>query len=226
VLNDPADYDSWWPITNLNIFTPEGYGVITFGGVDEVPPPPDNLAAIIYNPMQITLEWSQPDINDFDHFNIYWSQEESGTFELLDETVGVQYLYMPPAAGDYYFYVTTVDKAGHESSPSATVGILVVGIDDPGSKPGISMIKLGPNPMADRLGIDIRIEKETRLDIRVVDLTGKTVATIFQGKATAGLQHINWNGRTDSGNSLMPGLYLVRFESGEGIVVTMKMVAK
>jgi hypothetical protein len=224
VLNDPTDYDGWWPITNLNIFTAEGYGVITFGAEDEVPPPPENLEAFVTGIPEIILEWDQPDINDFDHFNIYWS-EDNGTYNLLDETVGVQYFYVPPGSGTYYFNVTVVDQAGHESEPSNIVEVILnVGINDPGFTGDISMIKLGPNPFNNQLNIDLRIENETLLDIRIIDVTGKTMASVYHSQVNPGLHHIAWNGKTFSGNELMPGLYLVRFDTGNGSVKTMKLV--
>lgn len=123
VLDDPSNYDGYWPINNLNIFNPAGYGVINFGDTDEVPPPPDNLTLTNQPPsIDIVLAWDQPEINDFDHFNIY-SAFELGLFEYLASTVGVEFFYTLPYSGHYSFYVTTVDHGGNESAPSEIVSI-------------------------------------------------------------------------------------------------------
>ncbi|MEI6900904.1 MAG: SdrD B-like domain-containing protein, partial [Bacteroidota bacterium] len=123
VLDDPTNYDGYWPINCLNIFNPAGYGVINFGDEDLVPPPPDNLVLANQPPsLDINLTWSQPEINDFDHFNVY-SSNNNGTFNLLASTVGVEFFYSLPNSGAYIFYVTTVDHAGHESVPSENVYI-------------------------------------------------------------------------------------------------------
>jgi WD40 repeat protein len=123
VLDDPSNFDGYWPVTNLNLFNPAGYGVINFGDEDEVPPPPANLALLNQPPsMDIRLTWNQPDINDFDHFNIY-SSVDLGIFNIIGTTVGVEFFYTLPSGGSYVFYVTTVDRAGHESIPSETVTV-------------------------------------------------------------------------------------------------------
>ncbi|MCK9205412.1 MAG: carboxypeptidase regulatory-like domain-containing protein, partial [Bacteroidales bacterium] len=121
VLDDPSNYDGYWPITNLNLFNPEGYGVINFGDEDLVPPPPDNLQLTNVPPsLNIKLSWLQPDINDFNHFNIYWSHN-GGAYDLLSTTIGVEFFYTMPNNDNYSFYVTTVDNGENESVPSQVV---------------------------------------------------------------------------------------------------------
>ena len=126
MLDDPAFYNGWWPATNLNIFTAEGYGVIEFGGVDAVPPPPINLQLLNGVAEDIMLMWEAPPINDFDHYNVYESTDGGTTYTLIDATVGVQYFLTVPSNGLYMFYVTTVDHAGQESVPSNIVQAHVV----------------------------------------------------------------------------------------------------
>jgi len=122
VLDDPSSYDGYWPCTNMNVFNPAGYGVITFGDIDQTPPAPDGLALNNQAPsLDIVLSWNQPEINDFNHFNIYWSNNNGQSYNLLGSTIGVQYFYTLPASGTYMFYVTTVDNTNHESVPSQTV---------------------------------------------------------------------------------------------------------
>jgi len=97
-LDDPSNFDGYWPCQNQQIFEPVGYGDITFGAEDEVPPPPDNVTMQVVNlpPVFGNLEWSQPDINDFEGFNVYI--DHGNGFELLDQTFGTQLFYMatPP----------------------------------------------------------------------------------------------------------------------------------
>ncbi len=224
-LDDPTNYDGWWPCLNQNIFTAEGYGTITFGAVDGIPPPPLNLS--LNNPVaqNIMLQWDQPAITDFDHFNIYWSTDGGATYPKLDTTVGVQYFITVPSNGLYMFYVTTVDKAGHESVPSNIVQTnVVIGIQEPGQGSDISMIKLGPNPFVQNLGIDVRVAHDTRLTIRVSDLNGNLMQTLYDSEISAGVQHIDWSGQDHSGNSLQPGMYMIQLFTEHGNPVTFKIV--
>ena len=224
-LDDPANYDGWWPCLNQNIFTAEGYGVITFGAVDGIPPPPLNL--LLDNPVaqNIMLQWDQPDITDFDHFNIYWSDDGGATFAKLDSTVGVQYFLTVPSNGLYKFYVTTVDRAGHESVPSNIVQTnVVIGITEPGKANDITMIKMGPNPFIRQLTIDFKVLFETRLAIRIFDITGKPVNTLYDSKIVSGLHHITWYGTDNGGNDLQSGIYVVQFYTTNGGPTSFKIV--
>lgn len=223
VLDDPAYYNGWWPAENLNIFTAEGYGVITFGATDEVPPPPANLQLANGPAEDIILWWEPAPINDFDHYNIYWSTDGGSNYSVIDSTVGVQYFITVPSNGLYKFYVTTVDKAGQESVPSNTVEANVfIGIGEQGSD--LSMIKMGPNPFDGKLNIDVKIARETTLRIRVYDMNGHCVAAIFDSPVTDGPEHIEWNGKSSGGNSLQPGFYMVRFETGNTNPKTFKLL--
>ena len=131
-----------------------------------MPPAPENLQIFSGEDADITLEWDQPDIDDFDYFNIYWSTDGGNTYNLLDYTVGVQYFYSVPSNGVYYFYITVMDQAAHESAHSNIVQADInVGIEDPVVSGDLSMIKLGPNPFDRQLNIDVRIAKERGLEV-------------------------------------------------------------
>ena len=224
-LDDPTNYDGWWPCLNQNIFTAEGYGVITFGAIDGIPPPPLNLR--LDNPVaqNIMLQWDQPNITDFDHFNLYWSTDGGATFPKLDSTVGVQYFLTVPSNGLYKFYVTTVDRAGHESMPSNIVQTnVVIGIADKGGATDLTMIKMGPNPFSRQLNIDFRILNTTELVIRIFDITGKQVNTLYNSNISTGLHHLLWNGMDQAGNDIQAGIYIIRFCTTNGSPVSFKIV--
>ena len=224
-LDDPTNYDGWWPCLNQNIFTAEGYGVITFGAFDSVPPPPQNLT--LDNPVaqHIMLRWDQPAISDFDHFNIYWSTDGGATFPKLDSTIGVQYFLTVPNNGLYQFYVTTVDRSGQESQPSNVVQTnVVIGIAGPESKNDFAMIKMGPNPFAGQLNIDFSLLTTTHLTILVSDINGKPVQTLYNAMIASGLHHLAWNGNDQAGNALKPGIYLVQFFTTDSKPLSFKII--
>ncbi len=224
-LDDPSNFDGWWPCLNQNIFTADGYGVITFGAFDSIPPAPQNLT--LNNPVaqNIMLRWDQPNISDFDYFNIYWSTDGGVTFLKLDSTIGVQYFLTVPSNGLYEFYVTTVDRAGQESVPSNIVQTnVVIGIADQVLLNDISMIKMGPNPFSRQLKIDFNLLKETHLTIRIFDIRGTQINTLFNSNMIAGLHHITWEGMDKAGNEVKPGIYVVQFRTTNGSQVSFKII--
>jgi hypothetical protein len=226
-LDDPSSYDGWWPCLNQNIFTAEGYGAITFGATDGVPPPPGNLILDNPVPRNIMLQWDQPDITDFEQFNIYWSTDGGLNFSILDSTVGVQCFLTAPFNGIYVFYVTTVDRAGHESSPSNMVQTDVnTGIADPGEENAIRKIKIGPNPFDRQLNIDFTIVKQTQLAIRIIDIRGNLVNQLYNGQIGDGAYHVGWPGNSSAGNDLQPGTYVLQFYPSNASPVSFKIVKK
>lgn len=207
-LDDPSTYNAWWPATNPNIFIPSQYGTITFGAIDQVPPAPNNLQ--LFNPVaqNIMLQWEQPNINDFGHFNIY-EAVNGGSFTKIDSTIGIQY-FLTVVNGNYQFYVTTVDQTGHESGPSNTVSASVT-VGMPALTSEISMLKFGPNPFSNHIGFDLRLQRETRVQAVVYDIKGIPVHTLVNSDLSIGTHHIDWNG-----GDLPAGVYtlIVRTESG------------
>jgi hypothetical protein len=220
-LDDPSSFNGWWPCTNANIFSPAGYGTITFGAIDSVPPPPNPLQ--LFNPIaqDITLQWVQPNINDFDHFNIYESIN-GGAFNLIDHTIGVQY-FLTVTNGTYAFRVTTVDIAGHESIPSNIVTANVtVGL--PELTGDISMMKFGPNPFTDQLFIDLKTERQTALQAVIYDLNGKQVFPFINSQVSQGYHHYSWNGRSAEGNNLPAGVYTLFVRTSGGVMNSYKLI--
>lgn len=225
-LDDPSNFDGWWPCLNQNIFNPGGYGVITFGGFDAIPPPPENLVIDNTVPQDVILSWDQPQISDFNHFNVY-SSFDGGPFAIIDNTVGIQYFRTLTTNGTYLFYVTTVDHAGQESVPSNTVQTFVnTGVAETGQSNDILMIKMGPNPFSQQMNIEFELVKETQLVIRVFDINGKLVNTLHDSKTAIGQHRIPWDGYNQAGIDLQPGLYVVQFCPDHGNTVSFKIMKK
>ena len=55
------------------------------------------------------------------------------------------------------------------------------------------------------------------------DVTGREVATLFNGEMNAGTNSVVWNGRDNDGNQVGSGMYLCRLFAGSS-VQTMKML--
>ena len=74
----------------------------------------------------VLLLWSTPSARDVVQYRIYYSDESDSTnFTLVDSTTGL-YSTEGTVAGltnddRYWFYVTSVDSAGYESSPSIQI---------------------------------------------------------------------------------------------------------
>jgi hypothetical protein len=209
VLDDPSNFDGYWPCQNQQIFNPAGYGDITFGAEDEVPPPPDylSLTNVFYSGTVLAnIEWSQPPINDFDYFKVYVNS--GAGFQVLEITEGTQLFYSSFPTSSAEFYVTTVDKFGQESDPSEIVIFdPFVGIDEVELQTNFEMY---PNPTSSSTTISFTIKETLPTQVSVFDVQGKLVATLLNSEIPAGDYALSWNGKSDSGNQLCDGIYFVK----------------
>ncbi len=221
-LDDPSNFDGYWPTLNQQIFEPAGYGDITFGAEDEVPPPPDNVTIQTVNYAGViigNLEWSQPPINDFGHFNV-WVNTGAG-FQLLDETTGTQifYISIPPAVAQ--LYVTTVDRAGHESDPSETVTFdPTVGIGEIADDHNFLVY---PNPTQGLTNISFRIDEPGYYQVSVYDHAGRLVRNLMSASLKTGDYYLSWNGTSENNHPVNNGIYLLKL-TGNQQISTQKII--
>lgn len=86
-------------------------------------------------------------------------------------------------------------------------------IDGPASLP--STLRLGrarPNPFASTTTFELSVDRAEPLSVRVYDVAGREVATIFDGVPRAGSGPLEWDGRDSSGRSTPSGVYFIRAE--------------
>lgn len=72
-----------------------------------------------------------------------------------------------------------------------------------------------PNPFNPETSIRYQLPVETRVQLRIFDVLGRTVRTIVQEEQPAGTYTVIWDGRTDHGTSAASGLYFYRLQTGE-----------
>jgi len=82
----------------------------------------------------------------------------------------------------------------------------------PGATPGavLSLAAPQPNPAFGRTAIRFSLPAAGAADVFILDAAGRRVAVLAHGNLAAGEHHVEWNGRTDGGSSVAPGVYWVR----------------
>ncbi|HQB49026.1 MAG TPA: T9SS type A sorting domain-containing protein, partial [Bacteroidales bacterium] len=170
-------------------------------------------------PVTITMSWQQPPINDFDHFNIYMN--EGSGFELLGETIGTQVFYTTNNTDSTLFYVTTVDKAGQESEPSENM-IFDVALNI-NEAMGSQFFNIYPNPSGNITNINCKIVESGFYSIRIFDLNGRLIQTLWEGDLQSGDHFFRWNGKNDNAVELTKGIYLINIKGGN-VDITKKLI--
>ncbi|HEC77696.1 MAG TPA: T9SS type A sorting domain-containing protein [candidate division WOR-3 bacterium] len=57
------------------------------------------------------------------------------------------------------------------------------------------------------------IPHQTEISIKIYDITGREVKTLFSGKSDSGYYQLNWNGIDDVGRIVAAGVYFIRFSA-------------
>jgi len=80
-----------------------------------------------------------------------------------------------------------------------------------------------PNPARGAANLAFSLPRETDVSLRVYDVAGRLVRTVFQGRAGAGDGVKVWDGRQDDGSPVAGGIYFYRLETGTE-VLTRKLI--
>jgi len=80
-----------------------------------------------------------------------------------------------------------------------------------------------PNPFNPMTTIDFEIKANMHVSAVVIDLRGRTIATLLNEEINAGSHTLRWSGRTDGGAQAASGIYMVQVRTNEGGLVSSKM---
>jgi len=72
--------------------------------------------------------------------------------------------------------------------------------------------------------IPIAIPAATEIKLKLYNLLGAEVKTLYEGTIEAGRYWFNWDGRNEDGNSVATGVYLYRFTTSAGVRLVGKMI--
>lgn len=85
--------------------------------------------------------------------------------------------------------------------------ISTTGAENPRPTPGVVLQQNAPNPLRSSTRIAFSLEKSGPVDISIFDISGRRIASLFQGQMDAGDHAVTWDGRTDQGAKAASGLY-------------------
>ncbi|MCB0729344.1 MAG: T9SS type A sorting domain-containing protein, partial [Ignavibacteriae bacterium] len=79
-----------------------------------------------------------------------------------------------------------------------------------------------PNPFNPTTTIRYDLPEDGFLTIRIYNLLGQAVRTLYRGNQSAGFHSVMWDGSNERGQTVASGIYLYRLESRQ-FIRTMKM---
>ncbi len=172
--------------------------------------PPSDLIIQGFEGNRVTLKWKDNSKVE-DGYVIERRQGQATAFSVLD-SVGknvVQYVDTTIAAGQIYIYRVQAYKSSVGSEYSNEVSLNLTGVKKEVLPREYSLSQNYPNPFNPVTRIKYSVPKTGYLTIKVYDLMGREVATIFEGVQQAG----NYSVTFDAGG-LAGGIYLYQMKVG------------
>jgi hypothetical protein len=92
--------------------------------------------------------------------------------------------------------------------------------------PSAHLLPNHPNPFNPSTTIRFELSARGDATLRVYDVSGRTVRTLFDGVAAAGVTSLTWNGRDDAGRGVASGVYFYRLETAAGALARKMVLLK
>jgi hypothetical protein len=83
-----------------------------------------------------------------------------------------------------------------------------------------------PNPFSPMTTLSVAIPLSSDVELKIYNILGEEVRTIYSGSLEAGRHLFHWDGRNAQGHNLASGVYLYRFTANQNISLAGKMVLR
>jgi hypothetical protein len=72
-----------------------------------------------------------------------------------------------------------------------------------------------PNPIASTSQIDFMITQPCKVSLRIYDIMGRLIRTLFDGYVQPGKEKVYWDGKDNSQQNVASGVYLLQLDAGD-----------
>ncbi len=87
-------------------------------------------------------------------------------------------------------------------------------VPSPGATADFGRPQLSPNPAFGTVRVEFGLPIAARTRVSVADVSGRSIRTLVVGTFAAGRHELSWDGRSDAGRKVAPGVYFVRVTAG------------
>jgi hypothetical protein len=193
--------------------------------VDNNPPGQPIGLAGEYADSQLVVTWHPNTEEDLSHYAVYkgtseyFVPDESNRIAELTDTLVVDETFDP--AFESCYKVSAWDIHENESDFSILTGEQIGGVS--GKSHATVLYQNEPNPFAPGTVVRFSLAERAHVRLRVFDVQGRPVRTLINETREPDSYTIGWDGTSDDGHQVAPGIYVCRLET-QGISSAMKMV--
>ena len=124
-----------------------------------------------------------------------------------------------PATKKGRLRVIVRDEMGNEGEAFSSGAINIIeampGKDDLPDVVRTALLGVSPNPFNPSTSISFQLAEPGRARLGIYDLTGRLVRRLADGPFPVGQHSLTWDGRSDNGDRVGSGIYLVSFRAGD-----------
>jgi agmatine deiminase len=156
---------------------------------------------------------------------LFWRPDGSGPFNAeplaaMGSDVYGGYIPAQPAETTIQYYFSAADNSGRTESYPYTgrfdpfeFEVLIDPSDVADIDPRLILSCQSANPIAGSGVVRYSLDRDSEFSLRVFDAEGRMVRTLVNDYHGAGDYHITWNGESDRGEQVNPGVYFYRLSA-------------
>ncbi len=95
---------------------------------------------------------------------------------------------------------------------------------DPAPHTAVELTPVTPNPADKDQQMTFHLKQETKLDLHVLNIEGRTIRSLWAGRLPGGAHVITWDGRDDQGLMMSAGHYFLRLRTSTGYSETRSII--
>jgi hypothetical protein len=166
---------------------------------------------------EAVLEWEVIEAADHAGFHVYREASGSERIRLTDHLLRghryYEFVDESPPAGSTDYWLAEISRAAAVTwhGPATLAARVIV--------PRAVLVPVQPNPFAAACTIVYSLPRARAVRLSVHDAEGRLVRMLVSGTEGPGEHVVVWDGRTDGGSRAAAGLYLVRLEANDEVLI-------
>lgn len=163
----------------------------------------------------VKLKWDKNVIDpDVQHYAIYRSHFEgfvpTARFQIGTTTNTTFVDNSPIMDKTNYYCVITFDIHGNSSPPSQKVSVMINTIPN-----DYALYQNYPNPFNPSTIIKYFLKEDRDVVLKIYNIVGQEVCTLVKEKQSAGYKIVEWDGKSNKGQSVPGGIYIYRITTSD-----------